>query len=128
MRLAQRRDTKKVAQLFRELDHNLSLKDLVDLIQNKRVVLFKKKQKTLGAFSFAKIGIGIFTLLYVRKLVVDKEFRRRGLGGRMLKKLARFAHRRRADGFFLWSRASAKSFYRKNKLKSWWRIFWKWVD
>jgi len=128
MRLAQRRDAKKVARLFRELDENLDWKSLLELIRENRVVLFKNKQKTLGAFSFAKIGLGIFTLLYIRKLVVDKKFRGRGLGGRALKKLVAFARRKKADGFFLWSRQPAQNFYRKHKLKNWWRFFWKRVD
>jgi len=128
MRLAEKRDTKKVAHFFRELDPDLNLNELSNLIREKRVFVLRDRKKTLGAFSFAKIGFGIFAILYIRKLVVGKKFRGRGLGGRVLKKLGGFTRRKKARGFFLWSRRPAENFYRKNKLKNWWRIFWKRVD
>ncbi|MFH0776941.1 MAG: GNAT family N-acetyltransferase [Patescibacteria group bacterium] len=124
MHFAQKRDAKKVAQLFRELDSRLSKQDLLELIHEKRIVLLHQKNKTLGAFSFAKLGLGIFTLLFIRKLVVDKKFRGRGLGGKVLQKLRDFTRRKKALGFLLWSRRAAKNFYLKNKLKNWWRFFW----
>ncbi len=128
MHLAEEADAPKVARLFRELDRDLSLGEIDDLIRDKRVVLLRKKKKTLGAFSFARIGLGIFALLYIRKLVIDKKFRGQGLGGRALAKLRVFTRRKKAQGFFLWSRQSAKNFYLKNKLKNWWRFFWHRAD
>lgn len=100
MRLAEKQDAQKVARLFRELDQDLSLKEINDLIQDKRVVVLRKKKKTLGAFSFARIGLGIFALLYIRKFVIDKKFRGQGLGGRVLKKMRIFTRRKKGEWIF----------------------------
>jgi GNAT superfamily N-acetyltransferase len=128
MRLAKKCDVKKVAHFFRELDSDLNLEELANLIREKRVFVLRDRKKTLGAFSFLKIGVGIFTILYIRKLVIDKKFRGQGLGGRVLKKIYNFTRRKKARGFFLWSRRPAENFYRKNKLKNWWRFFWRRAD
>jgi len=128
MRLARKRDAKKVAHFFRELDPKLNLDELTNLIHEKRVFVLREKQKTFGAFSFVKISLGIFALIYIRRLVIGKKFRGRGLGGRVLKKIHNFTRRKKARGFFLWSRRPAANFYRKNKLKNWWRFFWKRAD
>lgn len=128
LRPAKKQDAQKVSQLLNEFGASLSSAELSDLIDKKQVVVLQKKKKTLGAFSFVKIGLGIFTMLYIRKLVIDEKFRGQGLGSRVLKKMRGFARRKKTRGFFLWSIYSAKSFYRKNKLKHWWRIFWRRID
>ncbi|MCF7836233.1 GNAT family N-acetyltransferase [Candidatus Gracilibacteria bacterium] len=124
LRFARKRDAKEVAKLFREIDSKFDWRDLIHLIGEKKVVVLRDKQKTLGAFSFIKIGLGLFSLLYIRKLVVDKNFRGKGLGGKILRKLRVFTRKRKAGGFLLWALPPAKNFYRKNRLKSWWRFFW----
>ena len=124
LRLARKRDAKKVAKLFREIDSKFDWRDLLGPINAKKVIVLREKQKTLGAFSFIKIGLGLFSLLYIRKLVVDKKFRGQGLGSKVLRKLQIFTRKKKADGFFLWALPPAKNFYHKNRLKNWWRFFW----
>ncbi|MFH1546789.1 MAG: GNAT family N-acetyltransferase [Patescibacteria group bacterium] len=124
LHFARKRDAKKVAKLFREIDSKFDLRDLISLIAERKVVVLREKQKTLGAFSFVKLGLGLFSLLYIHKLVVDKKFRGKGLGGKVLRKLRVFTRRKKARGFLLWALPPAKNFYRKNKLKNWWRFFW----
>ena len=111
LRFARKHDAKEVAKLFREIDSKFDWRDLISLIGEKKVVVLREKQKTLGAFSFIKLGLGLFSLLYIRKLVV-------------LRKLRVFTRRKKAGGFLLWALPPAKNFYLKNRLKNWWRFFW----
>ena len=124
LHFARKRDAKKVAKLFREIDSKLDFRDLLSLIAEKKVVVLRDKKRMMGAFSFVKLGLGLFSLLFIRKLVVDKSFRGRGLGTRVLLKLRVFARKKKAGGFLLWALPRAKKFYLKNKLKNFGRFFW----
>lgn len=127
MRFARKRDTKKVARLFREIDEKLDPREIKDLIREKKVVVFHRRKKIAGAFSFALLGIaGILSMLYVRKLAVDRSLRGKGVGSLLLRKIKGFSIRRKALGFFLWSLARSKKFYQKNKLRGIGRVFWWW--
>ncbi len=124
MRFARKRDAKKVAKLFSEIDADFDLAELADLIGERKVVLLRDRKKTMGAFSFVKLGLGIFTVLYIRKLVVARKFRGKGLGSKVLQKLRCFTRRKKANGFFLWALPKAKRFYQKNRLQNIGRLFW----
>ena len=124
MRFARKRDAKKIAELFRGIDDKSDSQEIQKLIREKQVVIFHKRKKIAGAFSFALFGMGLLSVIYIRKLVVEKKLRGRGVGSVALRKIKKFSARQRAIGFFLWSRERAKNFYRKNRLKSLGRVFW----
>lgn len=124
MRFAKKRDVKKIAELFREINTASDTRDVADMVRDRRVVVLQEKKKFLGAFSFIKLGIGIFSVFFIRKLIVDKKFRGKGLGSVVLKKLRSFTRKKHVRGFFLWSLSRAKKFYEKNRLQNVGRIFW----
>jgi len=125
MRFAKRKDAVRVTELFRELSNSLCKNDIEDLIKDKKVIIFKKKKNVTAAFSFVKIGIlGILSFLYIRRFVVDRKFRGRGFGSLIIHKMKKFTRRKKAHGFFLWSRKPVIRFYRRNKLVGLWRVFW----
>ncbi len=124
MRFACKRDAKKIVELFRGIDNKSDSREIQKLIREKQVVIFHKRKRIAGAFSFALFGIGLLSIIYIRKLVVEKKLRGRGVGSVALRKIKKFSGRQRAIGFFLWSRERAKKFYRKNRLRNFGRVFW----
>ena len=121
---AQKRDVKKVAGLFREIRSDIGVREIAELIRNKKIIVLKERKKFLGAFSFIQLGIGLCSMVFIRKLVVAKKFRGKGLGSVVLRKLRSFTRRKKARGFLLWSLPQAKKFYKKNRLKNIGNIFW----
>ena len=126
MKFARKEDATRVAELFREINSKASKSDIEELIQKRKVVIFQKKKKIAGAFSFALFGAGLLSILYIRKLAVDKKLRGIGLGSAVLKSIKKFSLRQKTLGFFLWSVSQAAGFYRKNRLSNLGRIFWWW--
>ena len=126
MRFARKADATRVAELFREINAETTESDIADLIQKRKVVVFRKKKKIAGAFSYAVLGVGLLSFLFIRKLAVDKDLRGKGVGSLALRKIKKFSLRRKAFGFFLWSVTQAKGFYKKNRLKGVGRFFWWW--
>jgi N-acetylglutamate synthase-like GNAT family acetyltransferase len=126
MKFARKEDAARVAELFREINSKASKSDIEELIQKRKVVVFFKKKKIAGAFSFALFGAGFLSFLYIRKLAVDKKLRGKGLGSVVLQRIKKFSLRQKAGGFFLWSITQAVGFYRKNRLSNLGRIFWWW--
>ena len=124
MRFARERDAKKIAELFRGIDDKSDSREIQKLIREKQVVIFHERKKIAGAFSFALLGMGLLSIIYIRKLAVEKKLRGRGIGSVALRKIKKFSTRQRAIGFFLWSRERAKNFYRKNRLRNLGRVFW----
>lgn len=124
MRFARKRDAKKIVELFQGIDEKSDSREIQKLIREKQVVIFHERKKIAGAFSFALLGIGLLSIIYIRKLAVEKKLRGRGIGSAALRKIKKFSGRQRTIGFFLWSRERAKNFYRKNRLKSLGRVFW----
>jgi len=89
------------------------------MLANGRVVFLKKKKKKIGAFAFFPLSVaGIFSVFFIRKLVIDPAHRRGGMGSALLSKIKIFTRRKKALGFFLFSLASARYFYRRNRLSN----------
>jgi N-acetylglutamate synthase-like GNAT family acetyltransferase len=126
MKFARKEDATRVAELFREINSKASKSDIEELIQKRKVLVFQKKKKIAGAFSYMLLGAGILSFLYIRKLAVDKKLRGKGAGSAVLKNIKKFSLRQKTFGFFLWSLSHAVGFYRKNRLSNLGRIFWWW--
>jgi len=62
--------------------------------------------------------------MYIRKLAVDKTFRKKGIGSFVLRQIKQLAQVKGLTAFFLFSLAKSQNFYRKNNLKNIWRLFW----
>lgn len=122
---AKEHDVKKLYQLFRSINPEIETKEIQSLIQNQEVVVLKQKSKIKAAFAYTIYGIvGIFSFMYIRKIVVDKKLRGRGIGSLFLKKIKKFSVAKKVDFSFLYSLKKAVSFYKKNKLERIGNIFW----
>ncbi len=125
LKLAKRHDAKRITHLFWSIDHGIRKKEVEDWIDDREVFVLKDKKRIKGAFSFMTLGIlGLFGLMYVRKLAVDKKERGHGLGSLLLSKIKSLSLKMGATAFFLFSLEKAIQFYQKNKLNGLGRLFW----
>ncbi len=127
LRAARRADKRKITKLLAELDADLTEEQIGHLIESRRVMVLKGKQKKgiSAVFTYTVLGlVGIFSLLYVHQIAVDKNLRKRGVGSLVLGKIKDFARQRGDTGFFLWSRRFVRGFYTKNRLSGLGRLFW----
>jgi GNAT superfamily N-acetyltransferase len=125
LKLARRHDANRITRLFRSVDGKIRKREVEDWIEDKEVFVLKGKKRIRGAFSFMTLGIlGVFGLMYVRKLAVEKQFRGRGIGTLLLGKIKTLSFRMGATAFFLFSLKKAIRFYEKNKLSGLGKLFW----
>ena len=125
LRKAKKHDVKGVARLFADINQGKSHQDVLKLIEKGEVFVLKRKKKVRAAFSFAVYGIiGLFSVMYVKRLAVDKKMRGKGMGKHMLSKIKQMNLRRGTSLFFLYSLKQAQKFYEKNKMNRLWRYFW----
>lgn len=119
LKKAKEHDTKKVVQLFSDVDKNVTKDDVKGLIKREQILVLKENKKIKAAVSYFILGLGIGSLLYVRKLAVSKENRGKGIGSHFLDRIKDHAEKKRHKGFFLCcSKEKARSFYVRNKLKA----------
>ena len=132
LKRAKPHDSKKIAKLFADIDSDMSHEKVKDLIEKERVLVLKKNKQIKAALSFLALGAGICSLLYVRKLAVDKNERGQGIGSHLLERIKKHAKKKEHDGFFLCcTNKKAQPFYERNRLKTlltlggftwfWWR-------
>jgi N-acetylglutamate synthase-like GNAT family acetyltransferase len=122
MKFARKQDVERVVQLFRDINNKIEKSKIESLIQDKKIVVFKKRKRIAGAFSFAILGFA--GLIFIRKLAVQKKIRGKGVGSFILRKIKKFSKRKKMQGFLLWARPNAVHFYRKNRLSRLGRFFW----
>ncbi|HCW32651.1 MAG: hypothetical protein UT55_C0004G0024 [Candidatus Peregrinibacteria bacterium GW2011_GWE2_39_6] len=124
LKLARSNDIKPVTRLFSAIG-KINHAEVGRLIDEKKVFVFKQKNRVKAAFSYSTLGIGgFFAVMYIRKLAVDKTFRKKGIGSFVLRQIKQLAQVKGLTAFFLFSLAKSQNFYRKNNLKNIWRLFW----
>jgi|GEM_PF-1876504 len=125
LKLARKHDAKRITRLFWSIDRGIQKKEVEDWIEDKEVFVLKDKKRIKGAFSVMTLGIlGIFGLMYVRKLAIEKQSRGHGLGSVLLGKIKSLSLKMGAAAFFLISLQKAMRFYKKNKLSGLGKLFW----
>jgi hypothetical protein len=125
LKLAKRHDAKRVTRLFSSIDKDIQKKEVEGWIEDREVFVLKDRKRIKGAFSFMTMGIlGIFGLMYVRKLAVEKQSRGNGLGSLLLDKIKSLSLKMGTAAFFLFSLKRAMRFYQKNKLNGLGKLFW----
>ena len=125
LKLAKKHDAKRITRLFSSIDQGIQRRDVEHWIKNEEVFVLKGRKRIKGAFSFMTLGIlGLFGLMYIRKLAVDKESRGHGLGSLMLGRIKSLSLKMGATAFFLFSLERAMRFYKKNRLSGVGRLFW----
>lgn len=122
---AKKHDIRFIAKLFRRINPKKKEDDLQNLVEKKQVFVLKNKKKIIAAFSYTVIGIaGIFAIMYISKLAVVPELQGKGIGTFMLSQIKRIAVKAGVSALFLISVEKSKEFYKRNKLRNIWRIFW----
>ena len=124
LKLAKKHDAKRIAKLFSEIDNKIQKKDILGLIKDRKIFVLKRKKRIKAAFSYVIFGIIGFSVMYIKKLAVAKEWRKKGMGSLLISKIKWFARKMGLTAFFLFSLEKAKRFYEKNKLRHFWRFFW----
>ncbi len=122
---AKKENAKKIALLFSTINGKFSEKKAKRLIENRKIVVLKRKKKIVAAVSYTVISfLGIFAIMYISKIAVLPELRGEGLGSLILSRMRIFNLRAGMIAFFLFSVKKAKRFYEKNNLKGLGRLFW----
>ncbi len=126
---AKSHDTKKLTELFDEitngLDQKLTEKDVKNFIEKKRVFVLKKRKNVKAAFIYTIIGItGIFSIMWLKRLAVNKDERGNGLGTYLLNKIKSFSNKKGFNMGILHGIKKARNFYKKNNLNNFLVWFW----
>ncbi len=125
LKMAKKHDTNRVLSLFASVDSDLQRRDVEGWIGNREVFVLKDKKRIRGAFSFTALGVmGLFGILYIRKLAVEQTSRRMGIGSLLISKIKGLSLKMGTAAFFLFSLQKAIRFYEKNKLNGLGRLFW----
>jgi len=122
---AKKHDLKKVRKLFFDVDQKIKDRSVKKLINKKKVLVLKKRNKIKAAFAYTIFGVcGLFSFMYIKKIAVDKNDRGVGIGSHLLYNIKNFSRRKGVKFSLLYSLKKAVNFYKKNKLKKCGRLFW----
>lgn len=125
IRRAKKHDAKKLQKMLLAINPAIEPEEIEALIEEKQVMLLKKRKKIKAAFVYTIFGIaGIYTLMYVKKIVVDNQSRGKGVGSFLLEQIKTFSRAKKVNFNLLYSLKKATNFYKKNKLENWGRFFW----
>ncbi|MBU1018317.1 GNAT family N-acetyltransferase [Patescibacteria group bacterium] len=125
IKCAKAHHAKKVVRLFSVIDPKINPRKVLRLILEKKIYILKDKKRIRAAFAYSIISIiGIFSIMYIHKIVVDPELQGRGIGTFILSKIRKNSLKMGVAAILLYSLERAKRFYEKNHLKRIWRFFW----
>lgn len=125
LKLAKRHDADRITRLFSSVDQGIQKQKVGEWIGKREVFVLKDRKRIKGAFSYTGLGIlGLFGILYIRKLAVERKSRGQGLGSLLLAKIKGLSIKMGAAAFFLFSLQRAIRFYKKNRLSGLGRLFW----